>query len=94
MLIMLTEYADPSIVPVLLKWAAKEDDFHSLRAIEALARIGDERTLPIIKARLQDDRHAQRINPDGSAGMSSTYTFSELIRIGLKESRNPAFRKL
>jgi HEAT repeat protein len=91
---MLTEYADPSTVPVLLKWAAKEDDIHSLRAIEALAKIGDERALPIIKSRLQDDRHPQRTNPYGSAGMSSTYTCSELIRIRLKESRNPAFRKL
>jgi HEAT repeat protein len=93
-LIMLTEYADPSTVPALLKWAEREDALHSMRAIEALAKIGDERALPIIKDRLQDDRHPQRTNPDGSAGISSAYTFSELIRIKLKESRNPAFRKL
>ncbi|MBN1427653.1 MAG: HEAT repeat domain-containing protein [Anaerolineae bacterium] len=91
---MLGEFADPSTVSVLLKWAADEDDFHSLDAIEALAMIGDERALPIIRAMLTDNHRPSRWDADGLGGMSSSFTVNELVRKSLKQSPNPTFRKL
>jgi HEAT repeat protein len=89
---MLGEIGDASVVPSLLDWARSPDDFHRLDAIEALARIGDERAVPIAKALLREDRKPVRRNADGR--ISSIHTIHDLVRKSLKESPNRALRAL
>jgi HEAT repeat protein len=89
---MLVEFADPSTVPALLEWAQHEDDFYRLEAIAALAKIGDDRAIPIVRAMLQEDRRAERRECGG--GSISGDTIGTLVRNSLKESPNPALRDL
>jgi HEAT repeat protein len=94
-LIMLGEFGDRSTVPVLLEWAENEDDFHRLDAMEALAKIGDDRAITIARAMLQEHRSPQRSNSDGGfGGMSSIHTIATLVRKSLKESPNVHLRNL
>jgi hypothetical protein len=89
---MLGEFGDQSTVPTLLGWAEAPDDFHRLDAIEALARIGDERAVPIAQAMLREDRPPVRRHASGA--MSSVCTIRDLARKSLRESPNRALRGL
>jgi hypothetical protein len=89
---MLGEFADPSTVTSLLEWTRSADDFHRLDAIEALAKIGDERALPIAQAMLLENRPPVR--RDASGGTSSIYTIRDLVRKSLQESPKRALRQL
>lgn len=91
-LLMLAEFEDRSTVPILLKWAKDEDDFHRLDAISALAKFGDDRAIPIARAMLQEDRRAERWN--GGSGQSSGETISVIVRKYLEESPNQTFQDL
>jgi HEAT repeat protein len=66
---MIGEFGDPSTVPTLLGWTEAPDDFHRLDAIEALAKIGDERAVSVAQAMLREDRRPVRRRASG--GMSS-----------------------
>lgn len=91
---MLGELGDPSVVPNLLEWARASDDFHRLEAIEAIAKIGDERALPVAKGMLQEHRPPVRRNAHGLTSLSSIHTISDLARKSLKASPNRKLRAL
>jgi HEAT repeat protein len=88
------ELGDPSTVPTLLQWATANDDFHRLDAIEALAKIGDERAAPIAQAMLAEDRQPIRRNESGLTAQSSVNTIRDLVKKALKASPNPVLRRL
>lgn len=90
---ILGDFAEPSTASVLLKWAESDDDFHRLDAIAALAKIGDERTIPIAQAMLREERKPVRQSPNGGF-LSNGHTITTLVQQSLKESPNPALRKL
>jgi len=91
---MLKELGDSSVVPTLLDRARSGDDFHRVEAIEALAKIGDERAVPIAKAMLEEHRPPVRRDANGFTRQSSVHSISELVRKSLKESPNQALRRL
>jgi HEAT repeat protein len=93
-LMLLGEFGDPSAVPSLLAWAESPDDFHRLDAIEALAKIGDDRAVPIAKAMLLEDRKPVRRDARGFPKQSSVHSIGTLVRKGLRESPNPSLRAL
>jgi hypothetical protein len=93
-LMMLGELGDSCVVPCLLDWTKAPDDFHRLDAIEALAKIGDERAVPIAKAMLREDRKPIRRDANGFTKQSSVDTISTIVRQSLKESPNRVLRKL
>jgi HEAT repeat protein len=93
-LYMFKELGNSSVVPTLLKWAESEDDFHRLEAIEALAKIGDERAAPIVQTMLQEDRPPVRRDAHGFMSQSSVHTIRDLVRKSLRESPNRTLRKL
>jgi HEAT repeat protein len=89
----LGELEEPSSVPVLLEWVTSSDDFHRLEAMEALAKIGDERAVMPALAMLQEKRSPERRSANGS-GQSHVRTISELVSQYLKESPNQDLRRL
>ena len=89
---ILGEFAEPSTVPVLLKWAECADDFNRLEAMDALAKIGDERAVPIAQAMLREKRPPVR--SDASGFKTHVRTISELVLTSLRQSPNPSFREL
>jgi HEAT repeat protein len=90
----LGELAEPSTVPTLLHWATAADDFHRLDAIESLAKIGDERAVPLAQAMLAEDRPPIRRDESGLTSQSSVYTIRTLVQETLKKSPNPVLRRL
>jgi HEAT repeat protein len=91
---MLGELGDSSAVPILLEWTRSPDDFHRLEAIEALARIGDDRAIPVAQAMLREDRPPVRHDAHGLMRQSHVQTIGQLVRKSLGESSSPAIRKL
>jgi HEAT repeats/SMI1 / KNR4 family (SUKH-1) len=91
---MLGELGDSSIVPTLLEWARSPDDFHRLDAIDSLARIGDDRAIPVAQAMLREDRLPIRYDAHGLTRQSHVQTIGQLVRKSLGESSSPALRKL
>jgi acyl-CoA reductase-like NAD-dependent aldehyde dehydrogenase len=78
----------------LLDWTKAPDDFHRLDAMEALAKIGDERALPIAQAMLREDRKPVRREASGHGMTTSIHTIRVLVQKSLKESPNRALRKM
>jgi HEAT repeat protein len=91
---MLGELGDSCAVPTLLNWATSPDDFHRLDAIEALAKLGDERAVPIAKAMLQENRKPIRQDENGVMKQSSIHSIRDLVRNSLMESPSRALRDL
>lgn len=91
---MLGELGDPCVVSTLLDWTKAPDDFHRLDAMEALAKIGDERAVPIAQAMLREDREPVRREASGHEMTTSIHTIRVLVQKSLKESPNQALRKL
>ena len=89
---MLGELGDSCVAPTLLDWTRAADDFHRLDAMEALAKIGDERAVPIAQVMLREDREPVRRNASGLE--TSIHTIRVLVQKSLKESPNRALRKL
>ena len=88
----LGDSGDPSAVPKLLEWCQSADDFHRLDALEALAKIGDERAIPPAKAMLRETRYPRRVLDYSS--QSSIHSISHLARQSLAASPNAALRRL
>jgi hypothetical protein len=91
---VLGEFADPSAAASLLDWATSEDDFHRLDAIEALAKIGDPRGLPIAKIMLAENREPVRRDANGLSMHSSVYSISDLTRKAVQASPHATWRAL
>lgn len=91
---MLKELGDQSVVATLLEQAQSGDDFHRLAAIEALAKIGDARAVPIAEAMLQEHRPPVRRDSQGFLSQSSVHRISDLVRQALKGSPNSRLRSL
>jgi len=70
------EVPDKSAVPALLKWAQSGDDFERLDAISALAKIGDDRAIPIAKAMLKENRRPERPDANQVTGQSHSQLFA------------------
>jgi HEAT repeat protein len=81
----LCERADPAAAPVLLKLARAGDDFHRLKALEGLIRIGDGRAMEIATGMLEENRRPSR--RVGSGSQTHTDTIGTLVSRMLQESR-------
>ena len=77
---------------VLLAWAADEDDFHRLSAIDSLCKLGDIRVKPIAESLLGETRSPRRCDEDGVT--SHIKTIGELVRESLCSSPNQTLRRL
>lgn len=80
----------PLTVPVLLNWAQRGDDFNRLAAMEALAKIGDERAIPLAQRMLREERPPMRKKEKSTHGQ----TIAALVRASLEQSPNPRLRDL
>ena len=80
--------ARPSERSTLLDILASGDDFEQLDAVAALAKLGDERLVPIAEKMLQMHREPK------APGRGHTLTIAELVRKSLLESPNPKLRGL
>ncbi len=74
---------------VLLRWTEAEDDFHRLKAIDSLCRLGDERVLPIAQQALLETR-----TPRSRTGASSIHSIGRLVQKSLLASPNQALRSI
>ncbi|KAB8141201.1 hypothetical protein F8S13_20595 [Chloroflexia bacterium SDU3-3] len=77
-------------VPVLLKWARCGDDLSRLAAMDALAKIGDERAIPIAQRMLREERPPMQKKEKSTHGK----TIAALVRASLEQSPNPRLRAL
>jgi HEAT repeat protein len=91
---LLGELGDQSVVPMLLERARSSDDFHRLDAIEALARIGDERALPIAEAMLQEHHRPVSRRRGGPVSPRSVHNMSDVVRKALRGPPNSKLREL
>jgi HEAT repeat protein len=90
----LGELCDCSAVPVLLDWAKCKDDFHRLDALDSLAKIGDDRAIPIAREFLRENRSPERRDSHGLPVMSNVHSIADLARKSLQSSPNPALQNL
>lgn len=89
---MLGDFGGPDVVPLLLEGATDPDDFHRLAAVQALAKIGDERAVPVLMTMLQENRRPERLDEHGS--VTNVRTIRELVQESLARSPNRALREL
>jgi HEAT repeat protein len=90
----LGELGDASVVPVLLGLAEHGDDFHRLDALGALAKLGDERAIPIARAMLTETRKPVRRDASGFTSQTAVDTIGDLAARALRDSSSKRLRDL
>lgn len=83
---------DGSVGPTLLEEARGADDYHRIAVVGALARLGDERVIPLATAMLGEHRSPVRKRTNGS--MSNVSTIAMLVRTHLEKSPSATLRAL
>lgn len=83
---------DASVGATLLEEARGADDYHRIAVVGALARLGDDRVIPLAQAMLGEHRSPVRKRTNGS--MSNVSTIAMLVRTHLEKSPSAALRAL
>lgn len=92
---LLGEIGDIDCVPELLLWTGyPEDDFYRINAVGAIARIGDERVIPIAQKMLQEEKCPERKNQMGFTSVSSIHSVKKLVKDELQKSPNENIHSL
>lgn len=91
----LGELGDTNCVSELLLWTEHpDDDFYRINAVGAIARIGNERVIPIAQKMLQEERCPERKDSRGFGSASSIHSIKKLVKEELQKSPNENIRSL
>ena len=90
---MLGRLGDPVAADPLLRFFEHGDDYQRLDSLKALARLGEERAIPLARKMLQEKRSPKR-TVDHNVVQSNVDTIATLARAALRASPSEALRRI